>query len=117
MNSGRHIYISAGVYDEAVVLRSGVSLYGGYSRPNGWARSFSYVTTINAVLPTGTRMSGLSGSNLTNTTTPTTVDFLTITTANTTLAGASNYGVYCNNCDTAVLRRLTVSAGTVRRTK
>ena len=41
-SSGRvrmEVYVSAGTYMESVVLRNGVSIYGGYLATMGWARS------------------------------------------------------------------------------
>jgi len=35
------IYISEGTYNARVTLATGISLYGGYSKANGWARSAS----------------------------------------------------------------------------
>jgi hypothetical protein len=47
--SGRsQVLVSEGQYDERVTLVAGISVYGGYSAANNWARSTAYVTTINS---------------------------------------------------------------------
>lgn len=55
------VYISEGQYDEAITMAQGVSLYGGYSANNNWARSVSYVTTINSPTAVGVTAQNLAG--------------------------------------------------------
>ncbi len=105
--SGQHVYVSQGSYNESVALKNGVSVYGGYSRANGWARSLSYVVTIFATTLSSGRMLGASGVNLTESST---VSDLEIVTADAP-AGVSNYGLYCSNCPGLTLRGLRVLAG------
>src|SRR5262249_30848977 len=46
--SKNQVYISEGTYNEKVTLSNGISLYGGYSKSNGWVRSTSFITTVRA---------------------------------------------------------------------
>jgi putative metal-binding protein len=105
------IHISEGLYEEQVVLADGVSLFGGYSESNGWARNVAtHVTTIsNSVVSSG-KIVGVSGSDIFGVTS---VDGLTITTgdASSDAFGVSNYGVYCNNCNSLTLSNNIIDAG------
>ena len=86
------VYISQGTYTERVILANGVSLYGGYSSANNWARSNSYTVTISQTVPSGGRLSAVEGTAISQ---PTVLDRLTIQTGDTAQAGVSNYAMYC----------------------
>lgn len=102
------VYISEGTYEGRVTLASGISLYGGYSAAQGWARSASYVAVIQSGAVSSGRVSAVEGANLTF---PTTVDRLTIRTQGTSQAGVSNYAMYCKSCAALELRNSTLEAG------
>jgi|APLak6261679142_1056127.scaffolds.fasta_scaffold00540_1 hypothetical protein len=104
-----HVYVSTGTYDEAITLRDGISVFGGYSEANDWARNTSLypVTLRNAVVSNG-RIVAVSGANLT---TLTTLAYLTIRAADTAVAGASTYGLHCVNCTGLTLRSNTIIGG------
>lgn len=103
-----HVYVSEGIYDEAVTLISGVSVYGGYSANNSWARSAAYTTTIrNGVVNNG-RIVAVTGTAIT---TPTTVAYVTIQGRDTNTPGASVYGFYCSNSTALTLRNNVIIGG------
>lgn len=109
ISTGRpNVYISEGLYDGRVTLANGVSLYGGYSMANGWARSASYVATIRSGNVSGGRVTAVDGFSITN---PTVIDRLTITTLSTSAATVSNYAMYCTNCTGVTLKNSVVTAG------
>ena len=54
------VYVSMGIYSEAVSLVNGISLYGGYNAASGWQRSAGNTTSI-----IGPATVGLVASNLT----------------------------------------------------
>src|SRR5262249_52116720 len=93
------VLVSGGPYPERVILQGGVSIYGGSSASNGWARSASYAQpdvrgTITSDVP-GSRATAVEGTNIIA---PTTIDRLTITTTTLTTGYLSSYAFYCNNC-------------------
>lgn len=104
----KDVYVSRGPYDETVVLRDGVSLFGGYDFANGWRRSIDSPSAI--LSPTAT---GVLGAGLTQ---PLELQLLTIRTAGAsgTSAGGdglSSIGVLIVNSPGAVtLRAVDVSA-------
>ncbi|MCA9610641.1 MAG: DUF1565 domain-containing protein, partial [Myxococcales bacterium] len=102
--SGRtrmEVYVSAGTYMESVVLRNGVSIYGGYLATMGWARSTSFVSEIRGG---ETAVSGTGISRALE------VQLFTIVAANASTPGASSYGVRLTN-STGVVR---LSGNTIR---
>ncbi|MDP1830219.1 MAG: collagen-like protein [Archangium sp.] len=103
-----HVYVSEGTYDEAISLRSGISVYGGYSRNNNWARAAAYVVTMRNNVPVGNRIVAVQGNNLTA---PTTVAYVTIHARDTVTAGVSTYGLHCINCTALTLRNSLVIGG------
>jgi hypothetical protein len=102
------VYVSEGTYAERVMLFNGVSIYGGYSAANNWARSASYVSMILQNVVGAGRVSAVEGQNIVA---PTTLDRLTIETGNATQTGVSNYAMYCNNCTGVTLKNSTLVAG------
>jgi hypothetical protein len=108
LQSKQHVYISEGVYAGMVTLTSGISLYGGYSAANNWQRNASFVTTINSVTVISNRVIGIQGTNITATTV---VDRITISNANNTGAGGSNYGIYCTNCTALTISNNKITSG------
>lgn len=106
--SKTQIYVSNGIYTGRVTLASGISIYGGYSASNNWARSAAFQATIRSNTVSGGRMSAVEGTDILA---ATTLDRLTIETTSTAQAGVSNYGLYCNNCDALTLKNNTISAG------
>lgn len=102
------VYVSNGTYNGRVNLINGISLYGGYSASNGWARSAAYVAVLQSTTVSNGRMSAVEGVNIT---TPTVVDRFSIATASTNMAGISNYGVHCSGCTALTLRNNTITPG------
>jgi hypothetical protein len=104
----KDVYVSRGPYNESVVLRDGVSIFGSYDFSNGWARSAGAPSAI--VSPTAT---GVFGSGLTQ---PIELQLLTIRAASAsgTSAGGdglSSIGVLILNSPEAVtLRAVDVAA-------
>ena len=80
----RDVYVSEGNYTGAVSLASGVSLYGQFSRANGWQRSAAYITRI---VPPST---GILAQNLTA---ETRLEAFEIQPANAVGFGTTTYGV------------------------
>ncbi len=107
-SAGEHIYISDGTYNEAVTLKNGVSMWGGFSRTNNWERSTSYTVTIHNTILTSGSLVGVSGSGVSA---PTVVGDLSITTGSTNQVGASNYALYCSGCTGLELWGLTIVSG------
>lgn len=121
------IYISKGVYDEALELSSGVSLYGGYDAApinlsDGtfkWTRGPGNVVTIRGEHTTVSKHRiGLVGENITDTTyvQNVTVESADATDRIPTLAGdgkngASSYAFHCVNCTGLRIVGSTMSAG------
>jgi len=103
-----HIYISEGIYLGRVSLSNNISLFGGYSAANGWARSAAYVSTIRNGTPQNGRLTAVEGANITS---PTVVDRLSIETLSTALAGVSNYAMHCNGCSALTLKNSVLLAG------
>ena len=104
----KQVYVSQGLYDGRVALANGVSVYGGYSAQNGWARSAAYVATIQSGSVLNGRVSAVEGKDLVA---AMTVDRLTIQTLDTNVTGTSNYAMYCNNCPSLVLKNSSLTAG------
>ncbi len=105
--SKTQVLISAGTYNEKITLSNGISLYGGYNSATNWSRSPSNVVTVNSTFTSGGRAFGMEANNIS---TATTVEYLTIVTANNTNAGGNNYGVYCNNATALTIRNCSITA-------
>lgn len=108
------IYVSAGTYNEQITLRSGISVYGGFSRANGWERSPSHVTSIENLnaLDSGNviavKGNGINGARLQNFTIRSGGANSFITGTN---QGASSYGVHCVSCTDLALVGNKITAG------
>ncbi len=90
-----HVYVSMGVYPEAVVLVDGVSIFGGFDRARKWQRAATYVATIAPTQTVDGRIIGVRGVDITS---PTYVRGLTISPADGQGASATSYGLYCQRC-------------------
>jgi hypothetical protein len=82
------VYVSSGTYMEVVQLSAGVSVYGGYDAAADWARSASNVATVQGDT-TAVIADGITQA--------TTVDRLTIESADNTVAGGNSTGIYLAN--------------------
>ncbi|MBI3183734.1 MAG: hypothetical protein HYZ28_16475 [Myxococcales bacterium] len=103
-----HVYVSEGIYAEQVTLVNSISVFGGYSRANGWKRSASYAVTVQNGAVVNSRVIAVGGSNITS---ATVIDHLTIRALDTVALEASTYGVHCDACGGLVIRRCTVLGG------
>lgn len=121
------IYVSKGQYDEALDMRTGVSIYGGYdaapqSLSDGvfkWTRGPGNIVTIRGQHQTAAHHRiGLKGENLTDTTY---VQNVHVQSEGATERvpgfggggknGASSYGLHCVNCTGLRIVGSTISAG------
>ncbi|MFO0547664.1 MAG: hypothetical protein U0271_04700 [Polyangiaceae bacterium] len=102
------IYISNGTYLGRVTLVNGISLYGGYSATNNWARADGYTAIIRSTVVANSRVTALEGNGISS---ATTVDRLSIQTGTTTQANTNNYAVYCTGCTALTLSRNIIDAG------
>ena len=82
------VFISAGTYNETVMGQKGVSLYGGYSRAQNWARA---AANISKIVGAGTGMI-IDGVNI-----ATKIDRLTITATAGMTTGSSIAVVVSNS--------------------
>ncbi len=99
-SQGKDVYVSEGTYSESLTLKSGVSIYGGYSRQNGWARSDAY----HVVIMGGTTAVFCNGqSNIV-------LDHLRVYAANATAAGSSSYAVRLVSCQNVTIRKSLLQA-------
>ena len=103
-----HVYVSQGVYNERVVLSNGISVYGGYSSSNNWARSGAFIVTVISGTPVSGNMIGIQGTGIASSTV---VDRLTVSTNNNSTAGGSNYGLHCISCTGLSITNNTITAG------
>ncbi|XXX72958.1 hypothetical protein WMF30_35450 [Sorangium sp. So ce134] len=104
------VYISQGTYIGRVTLTSGVSLYGGYDRALGWARSAASTVVVRSGSTDDGYAAALEGTNINA---PTTIDRLTITTSDLGIsaAGISNHAMRCVNCTAVTLKNSRLEAG------
>ena len=101
------VYVAEGLYDEAITLRSGISVYGGFNAST-WSRAGVFTTTIRNGAVNAGRVVVVTGANITQ---ASTLAYVSITGQSSAVAGTSVYGVYCSNCAALTLSRLTVTAG------
>ena len=109
--SGFDVAVSEGTYTERVTLRNGVSVYGGYSRANAWARGTAHVATIaSSAVQAGGFIESVHAPSITQSTT---LDRFTIASASapTNQPGISVYGVRIVDAPSLVLKNLIVTAG------
>ena len=97
-----HVYVSLGTYGESVVLKDGVSLFGGYDAKAGWSRSPDNTTQIQG----GTV--ALSGKNISA---ETVVDGFLITSGPAAAQGESSIGVLLSNASGVALQYNIIKAG------
>lgn len=103
-----HVYVSNGSYAGTVQLANGVSVWGGYSQANGWARSSANVTTITGGVVSGEGMVGIRAVALAL---PITVGDLRVVTPNATGNGTHNFGVKTHQVSNLRLERVVITAG------
>lgn len=96
-----YVLVSAGNYDEAVTLMSGVSLYGGYDAANNWSRSAANTVRIYGGNP-AVIGSGVHDIVLAR---------LTIQSTDATGAGNSSYGLLLVSSQTVTVISSTLTAG------
>lgn len=112
--SGKNqVYVSAGIYSAPVVLMNGVSIYGGYSRAAGWARSATNIATLEngGVSEAGNDVIAVRGTDISSSTV---LDRLTIRAGSMTGPAApsrSFYGLHCTRCTGVALKNSVVVAG------
>jgi hypothetical protein len=101
--ANKDVYVAAGVYSSSTLnLSNGVSIYGGYN-PADWSRSDANIPQFNASAAVA-----VSANNLTNSTT---LDHLTITSANATNFAESSCGILASRSPGLIIRRCTVQSG------
>jgi hypothetical protein len=102
-----HVYVSEGLYDGMVTLKDGVSVWGGYSQANGWARSNAYATILvnNLALPNGLVV--VLGSGLSK---PVTLGSVRVSSA-TAATDRSSYGILLASCKALTLEGVEVHPG------
>ncbi len=98
----RYLIVSEGNYNETFNLSAGVSIFGGYSKANGWKRSNSYIVNVYP---------NTSGIMATNITIRTDIDRINIYSADATTAGASSYGMFIQNSSNIYINRCTIRGG------
>jgi len=105
-----YVLVSGGTYVESLTLKNGVSLFGGYSAANGWARNTAAagVVVINGGSSIGNAVVTVSGSSITS---YTVIDRVTITAPNATGVGVSSVGLGCTSCTALWVRNATVQGG------
>ncbi|MCP3960798.1 MAG: hypothetical protein GY719_23385 [bacterium] len=96
-----HVYVSAGAYAEDLILESGISLFGGYSRSGGWSRSDVNEVAVDA---SSDGVICVEQDNLI-------LDHLTIRGAPATASGASAYAAHFDRCSNVTIRRCVLEAG------
>jgi hypothetical protein len=103
-DAGRDVYIAGGNYAlaDTLLLRNGVSIWGGYSG-TGWQRTSAAVVNLNVAQPTGVLASNLSAA--------TTLDRLTINAGAGTASQPSSYAVRLDNTTGLTLRNCLLRAG------
>jgi hypothetical protein len=103
-----HVYVSNGTYFGSVTLANGISIWGGFSASNNWARSSAYLTKLQTFGGSNSPVIGVRGGDITSVTY---LADLTIETADASVSGASNYGLHCVNCNGLRVERNSITAG------
>ncbi|MBN1946857.1 MAG: hypothetical protein JW797_14380 [Bradymonadales bacterium] len=100
----RDIYVASGVYSENLVLRGGVSVYGGYSLDFTYRDPLSNPTTIFGVQPDplNNEVGTITATHIDNSVEPTTVSGFSIYGYDATTIGESSYAVYLKDCTDAL---------------
>ncbi len=102
-----HVYVAAGVYTEPVVLKNGISVYGGFS-PTTWSRIGAFTTTLRNNTVNSGRVIAVQGSAINI---AATLGYLTIRALDTSTASVSTYGVHCVGCTALTMKQLVVVGG------
>lgn len=108
------ILVSKGIYNENIVLKDGIGIFGGYDAENRWTRSTANIVTIKGNHTVNGHKIGVRGYDLSS---KTFLQNVTIESTSTsarvtgTSQGASSYGVYCTNCDGLRLLGNQIAAG------
>ncbi len=101
-NAGKkHVLVSFGTYLETIVLKSNISIHGGYSGHPDWYRSSMLNTNI-----LGNRI-GIEGEWVGMLT----LSFITVTSSDAVETGESSYGMIFRNCQEIVLDNVKIIAG------
>jgi hypothetical protein len=100
--AGGSVLVSTGNYSETVVLRSGVSVHGGYAATNKWARSFATRAVING---------GVTAVDAVNVTAATRLDHLIIQSQSNTATSGNSIGVRAINSSGLSIEGCTITAG------
>jgi len=96
-STGRdHVYIAAGTYNEQVIVKEGVSLFGGYSNDGKWTRDLAqYQTVISSSSGfSSVRAMVIEGIHDTRTV----VDGVTAVGGTNANPSGSSYGVWVRDC-------------------
>lgn len=105
----RDVLVGAGSYNEMLILKSGVSVYGGYggAQADNWARSTSYNVVVH-----GGNIDGhgnvVRGSNISAATVLNQIEFIAPA---ATSAGKSSVAIACTNCNGLDISHVTARAG------
>jgi len=103
------IYVSAGTYQERVIMQSGISIYGGYG--SDWSRNETNDVIITGVDQNG-YVAGLKASSINSTTY---LDHINISTndANGTFQnqGKSNYGIIISSSTSLIINKCDINVG------
>ncbi|MDY0062445.1 MAG: putative metal-binding motif-containing protein, partial [Myxococcota bacterium] len=102
-----HVYVAGGTYTEKLTLLDGVSVYGGYSRADGWSRGANPTVIRNATADRG-RVVAAQGSGLLS---GVVVADLTLEASSSATAETSVYGLHCLSCTGLTLHRCVLVAG------
>jgi hypothetical protein len=119
----KHVYLDKGLHITFAKMKSGVSVFGGFSAENNWQRSSAYIletqiVALDVVAYTEAYMinkksgywarTGLRGKDITE---HTVIGGMSITTEDSEVNGLTNYGIYCNNCPKLVIDDCIIEAG------
>lgn len=93
----KRVFISAGTWEENIIIDGSISLFGGFSTDGQWQWSETNVTKIRAVTSVSDRVIAIDGSNMTDTTW---IAGLEIESGPETQgsAGSDVYGIKCSGC-------------------
>jgi hypothetical protein len=97
-----NVYVAEGAYVEAVNLRSGISIWGGFEA-SGWARDPATHSTA-VYSPSNQGVIGNADSGLT-------LDGLRIYGGAATATGVSSYGVYLSSCNNVTIHDCWIESG------
>lgn len=107
LSGGRkQVYISVGTYPEMIILKEGISLFGGYS--TGWTnRALSNIVSITGYEDNswliGIKASGIRDSTI--------LDMVRVTTGNAMGNGKTNYGILGDSIPGLMIKNCTITAG------